>query len=91
MPQILALNEPFQEVRSHIAALTYQIEVASSESSKNSLRKEIEEIKAEVHKIYAARPDGRHRSTMTLHARWKRELNAWKDEEGASCCRSASS
>ena len=41
VPQILALNDPFQEVRSHIGALTYQIEVTHSESCKNSLRKEI--------------------------------------------------
>ena len=27
VPKILALNDPFQEVRSHIGALTYQIEV----------------------------------------------------------------
>jgi cytochrome c1 len=51
VPKILALNEPFQEVRGHIGALTYQIEVAHSESSKNSMRKEIEGIKAEVHKL----------------------------------------
>ena len=29
VPQSLALNEPFQEIRSKIGALTYQIEVAS--------------------------------------------------------------
>ena len=51
VPKILALNDPFQEVRSHISALTYQIETSHSESHKNALRKEIEELKAEVHKI----------------------------------------
>src|SRR5690242_17740009 len=51
VPKILALNDPFQEVRSHIGALTYQIEVTHSESSKESLRKEIEELKQESHKI----------------------------------------
>src|ERR1051325_6091144 len=51
VPKILALNDPFQEVRSHIGALTYQIEVSHSESSKDSLRKEIEELKNEVHKV----------------------------------------
>jgi len=51
VPRILALNDPFQEVRSHIGALTYQIEVSSSESSKNSLRKEIEELKQETHDV----------------------------------------
>ena len=48
VPQILALNEPFQEVRSNIGALTYQIEITTSESKKNSLRAEIPEIKKEV-------------------------------------------
>ena len=51
VPKILALNDPFQEVRSHIGALTYQIEVTSGESSKDSLRKQIEELKAEVHDV----------------------------------------
>ena len=51
VPKILALNDPFQEVRSHISALTYQIETSHSESHKNALRKEIEQLKAEVHKI----------------------------------------
>jgi cytochrome c551/c552 len=51
VPKILALNDPFQEVRSHIGALTYEIEVSKSESRKTSLRKQIEELKNEVHKI----------------------------------------
>src|SRR5437763_16390416 len=51
VPKILALNDPFQEVRSHIGALTYEIEVTHSESSKESLRKEIEKLKAEKHDI----------------------------------------
>src|SRR6185295_2627749 len=50
-PKILALNDPFQEVRSHIGALTYQIEVSHSDSSKNSLRKEIEQLKQESHSV----------------------------------------
>ena len=33
VPKILALNDPFQEVRSHIGSLTYQIEVSHSEST----------------------------------------------------------
>jgi cytochrome c1 len=51
VPKILALNDPFQEVRSHIGALTYEIETTHSESRKDSLRKQIEELKAEVHKV----------------------------------------
>src|ERR1041384_5046058 len=51
VPKILALNDPFQEVRSHIGSLTYEIEVSHSDSTKNSLRKEIEELKNETHKV----------------------------------------
>src|SRR5436305_1480753 len=51
VPKILALNDPFQEVRGHVGALTYEIEVTHSESSKDSLRKQIEELKAEKHDI----------------------------------------
>src|SRR5580704_11792959 len=45
VPRSLALNDPFQEVRGHIGALTYQIEITKSQSSKESMRKEIEELK----------------------------------------------
>src|SRR3954462_13446596 len=51
VPKILALNDPFQEVRKLIVAVTYQIEVSHSDSTKSSLRKEIEELKNEVPKI----------------------------------------
>src|SRR5947207_1292011 len=34
VPKILALNDPFQEVRSHIGSLTYEIEVSHSDSRK---------------------------------------------------------
>ena len=51
VPKILALNDPFQEVRGHVGALTYEIEVTHSESSKDSLRKQIVELKAEKHDV----------------------------------------
>jgi cytochrome c2 len=50
-PKIQALNDPFQEVRSHVGSLTYEIEVGS-ESRKDSLRKQIAELKAETRKVY---------------------------------------
>src|SRR5438270_6467631 len=58
VPRILALNEPFQEVRSHIGSLTYQIETTDSESSKNSKRQEIAGLKKEVHTVKLPNPDG---------------------------------
>src|SRR5579871_2649376 len=51
VPRVLALNDPFQEVRGHIGALTYQIETTDSESSKNSKRQEIEALKKEKHNV----------------------------------------
>src|SRR4051812_33063130 len=75
VPKILALNDPFQEVRSHIGALTYQIEVSHSESSKNSLRKQIEELKNEEHKV--ALPGESEKRAMKF-AEMDQQLRDWK-------------
>ena len=58
VPLALALNEPFQEVRGHVGAITYQIEISKSASSKESMRKEIEELQKEVHTVKLPTPDG---------------------------------
>ena len=50
-PKILALNGSFQEIRSRIAALTYEIETTRSAGRKNALRGEIASLQAEVHRI----------------------------------------
>ncbi len=78
VPKILALNDPFQEVRSHIGALTYQIEVSHSESSKDSLRKEIEELRAEKHDV--SLPGEDQKRSMDFKA-MSDQLQAWKDEK----------
>jgi cytochrome c2 len=78
VPKILALNDPFQEVRSHIGSLTYEIEVSHSESSKNSLRKEIEELRAEKHDV--ALPGEARKRSMDFPA-MSEQLQAWKDEK----------
>ena len=75
VPRILALNDPFQEVRSHIGALTYQIEVSKSESTKDSLRKQIAELRAEVHKI--ALPGEKEKRSMTFPD-MEEQLAEWK-------------
>ena len=72
-PKILALNDPFQEVRSHIGALTYQIEVTHSDSGKESLRKQIAELKAETHNV--SLPGGTQ--TMTFD-KMDQQLKDWK-------------
>ncbi|HUB80897.1 MAG TPA: c-type cytochrome [Bryobacteraceae bacterium] len=51
VPKIQALNDPFQEVRSHIGSLTYEIEVSGSESRKDSLRKQVAELRANTRKV----------------------------------------
>ena len=58
VPRSLALNDPFQEVRGHIGALTYQIETTDSEGSKASKRQEIETLKKEIHDVKLPKPDG---------------------------------
>src|SRR5262245_45783742 len=81
VPQILALNEPFQEVRSHVSAITYQIEVTSGEGRKNSLRNDIAELKKEVHSVKLPNPDGSTRSVKYTYDQMERELNGWKDRK----------
>jgi cytochrome c551/c552 len=75
VPKILALNDPFQEIRSHIGALTYQIETSHSESHKNALRREIEQLKAEVHKV--SLPGEAQKRSMTFD-QMDQQLQAWK-------------
>ncbi len=67
VPKILALNDPFQEVRSHIGSLTYEIEVSKSESRKDSLRKQIEELKQETRQNQTAWVDGRQGDEVRRH------------------------
>jgi cytochrome c2 len=78
VPKILALNDPFQEVRSHIGALTYEIEVTRSESSKDSLRKQIVGLKAETHKVKLPGEDQAREMTFQ---QMSDQLQAWKDEK----------
>src|SRR5450631_1417121 len=78
VPSILALNDPFQEVRSHIGSLTYQIEVTHSESTKNSLRKEIAELRAEKHDV--ALPGEAQKRSMDFQA-MSDLLQSMKDEK----------
>src|SRR5215472_5052931 len=78
VPKILALNDPFQVVRSHIGALTYEIEVSHSDSHKDSLRKEIEELKKETQKIDLP---GEDKPRVMDFKAMADQLQAWKDEK----------
>lgn len=81
VPRALALNEPFQEVRSHIGALTYQIEITKSQSTKNSLRAEIEELKKEVHTVKLPNPDGSTGKQQMDFATMDKTLQDWKSQK----------
>ena len=69
VPKILALNDPFQEVRSHIGSLTYEIEVSHSESSKDSLRKQIDELQRREARCQAARRTAEAHDEFRRHER----------------------
>ena len=78
VPKILALNDPFQVVRSHIGALTYEIEVSHSDSRNEALRKEIEELKKETQKIDLP---GEDKPRVMDFKAMADQLQAWKDEK----------
>jgi cytochrome c2 len=78
VPKILALNEPFQEVRSHIGSLTYEIEVSHSDSTKNSLRAQIEELKKETRKVSLP---GEDKTREMKFAEMDQQLQDWKAEK----------
>ncbi len=78
--KILALNDPFQEVRSHIGALTYQIEITNSESSKDSLRKRDRRAEERRPTRSSCPADGTEKRTMKFDEMDK-QLQDWKDEK----------
>ena len=57
-PRLLTARSAFQVLKSEIDALTYQIEVAGSESAKQGFQEEIDEIKARVVEVDLKKPDG---------------------------------
>src|SRR5262245_61775725 len=81
IPQTLALNEVFQEKRSKIGALTYQIEISTSEGRKSSLRGDIGQVKKEVEKVKLPNPDGSATTKQYVYDQMEADLNAWKAEK----------
>jgi cytochrome c551/c552 len=82
VPKIQALNDPFQIVRAHIGSLTYEIEVSKSESTKASLRKEIEELKNEVQTVVIPGANGPEKRQMKFDE-MATQLKDWKDQKAA--------
>jgi len=82
VPRSLALNDPFQEVRGHIGALTYQIEITkSARKSKSCARK--------CTRSSCPGPMGPPRSYRWTSPRWTRRCWIGRRKK-RSCCRSAS-
>jgi Cytochrome c len=81
VPRILALNDPFQEVRSHIGALTYEIETTGSASRKKSLHAQIAELKKEVRTVSLPKPDGSTEKIDMDFTTMDTTLQAMKDEK----------
>ncbi|MGH9723258.1 MAG: hypothetical protein ACRD8O_23860 [Bryobacteraceae bacterium] len=81
VPQTLALNEKFQELRSEIVALTYEIETAGSESGKNSLRQKIDRVKNRVEKVKLPRPDGSIETREMKYGQMEQLLDEWKNKK----------
>jgi len=83
-PRLADITIPFQTVRSHIAALTYDLETAESERAKASLRKDIEELRKAKESLDLARTDGsgrKERVELTFD-QMEQEYNKLKDRRG---------
>ncbi len=80
-PKILALNEAFQVLRSEIGALTYKIEVATSEDEKNSLRRDIGEIRKRVELVALPAPDGSLERKQYSFPQMERDLGDWRNRK----------
>ncbi|MGH9659311.1 MAG: c-type cytochrome, partial [Bryobacteraceae bacterium] len=78
VPRQLALNEKFQELRGEIGSLTYDIEVASSDSGKNSIRKDIEEVKARKVEVRLPNADGSVEAKEFTFPQMQAQLDEWK-------------
>ncbi|MEX2264936.1 MAG: hypothetical protein WD696_23480 [Bryobacteraceae bacterium] len=81
VPRQLTLNDAFQIVRSEIGALTYQTEVASSEGGKQSLRKEIDDIKKRVAAVRLPNADGSTASQDYTYGQMEKDLDTWKSRK----------
>jgi mono/diheme cytochrome c family protein len=57
-PRLADITVTFQTIRSHIAALTYDLETAESERAKKSLARKIEELRKTKERLDLTRQDG---------------------------------
>ena len=80
-PRLADITKSFQTVRSHIAALTYDMETSESERSKQSLRKDIEELRQTKEDLRLTKVDGsgQKEAVKLDFDQMEREYNRLKD------------
>jgi hypothetical protein len=82
-PQILALNEVFQVLRSEEGELTYLIETSSSDRRKNALRNDIRGIRQRNVRVTLPQADGSEKKVQYTYERMERDLAAWRQRKAA--------
>ncbi|MBI3694481.1 MAG: c-type cytochrome, partial [Acidobacteria bacterium] len=76
--RLSSLTEDFQTVRSHIAALNYNLEIASA-SSKPGIRKDIEEVRKERQSLKLVKADGQTERVSWDFDQMEKEYTSLKD------------
>jgi cytochrome c551/c552 len=81
--QLDAVTEPFQDQRGRITVLNYDVETATSDSKKNSLRKEVEQKKQETIKVKMPAEDGSGKTAEKSYnyTTLEKEYNELKDKK----------
>jgi cytochrome c2 len=79
--KITAVTEPFQNVRSYIVAQTYKLEVTESESSKNSIRADIEDKKQKQIKFEMPNDEGKEEAKSMSFTDLDALYNSLRDEK----------
>ncbi len=82
-PQILDLNAVYQVLRSEITALTYDIEVASSDSAKNKYRQNIAEIMKRTETVPLTQTDGSLKKVSYTYPQMEADLAKWRARKAA--------
>jgi len=80
-PRLSDVTPEFQTVRSHIAALTYDLEHAASDSARKSIQSEIDEVRKEKHSLTVTKTDGSGTSERVQwdFAQMESEFNRLRD------------
>jgi hypothetical protein len=74
-PRLTALTDPFALARSEIQAVTYRVEVASSQGTKDSLSREIEKLKARLVSLSLPAGNGQAEKASMNFVQLEQEFN----------------